>query len=172
MNGRNKRKLRGKIYGVSKRQVASLEAGKPTMLKTCLLPSLGLPSSLASTKMSLYHRASSCGGVCQRSTCSGARIRKISPHVNHVKKLPFLRSQALDLRVQKQLYLRNGTGYPYQILNEHGESIDKAESCEISKKIFANLYYIFACTVTYANHTGLPTTHFPHGMYSESLVNC
>ena len=119
------------------------------MLKTYLLPSLGLPSLLAPAKTSFYHRASSCGGVCQRTTCSGARIRKISPHVNHVKKLPFLRSRALDLRVQKQLYLRNGTGYPYQILNEHGESINKAESSEISKKLFADLYYISACTVTY-----------------------
>ena len=149
VNGRNKRKLRGKIYGASKKQVASLEAGKPTMLKTCLLPSLGLRSSLAPATVSFYPRASSCRGVCQRSTCSGARIRKISPHVNHVKNLPFLRSRTLDLRVQKQLYLRNGAGYPYQILNEHGESIDKAESSEISKKIFADLYYIFACTVTY-----------------------
>ena len=34
VNGRNKRKLRGKIYGASKKQVASLETGKPTMLKT------------------------------------------------------------------------------------------------------------------------------------------
>ena len=119
------------------------------MLKTYLLPSLGLPSSLAPAKASFYHGASSCRGVCQHSTCSGARIPKISPHVNHVKKLPFPRSRALDLRVQKQLYLRNGTGYSYQILNEHGESIDKAESSEISKKNFADLYYIFACTVTY-----------------------
>ena len=80
--------------------------------------------------------------MCQRKTCSGARTRKISPHVNHVKILPFLRSRALDLRVQKQLYLRNGTGYLHQILDEHEERINKAESSEISKKIFTNLYYI------------------------------
>ena len=124
----------------------------PTDYWSLTLPSLGLPSSLAPAKASFYHRASSCRGVCQRSTCSGARIRKISPNVNHVKKLPFPRSRALDLRVQKQLYLRNGTGYPYQILKEHGESIDKAESSEISKKMFADLYYIFACTVTFTEH--------------------
>ena len=60
------------------------------------------------------------------------------------KKLPFLRSRALDLWVQKQLYLRIGTtGYPYQILNKHGEGINKVESSEISKNILADLCYIF-----------------------------
>ena len=73
----------------SKKQVASLEVGKPTMLKTYLLHSLGLSSSLAPAAASFYHRASGCEGVCQRSTCSGARIMKINPHENHVKNRRF-----------------------------------------------------------------------------------
>ena len=46
-------------------------------------------------------------------------------------------------RVQKQLYLRNGTGYLQQILDEHEERIDKAESSEISKKNFHQLILHF-----------------------------
>ena len=66
----------------------------------------------------------------------------------HVEKLPFLGSRRSDSRVQKQLYLQNGTGgYPHQILNEHGK-VDNAESVEMSKNIFADLCLVFACTVT------------------------
>ena len=61
--------------------------------------------------------------------------------------MPFLGRS--DSRVQKQLYLQNGTGYPHQILNEHGKRVDNAESVEISKEIFAELCLVFACTVTY-----------------------
>ena len=116
------------------------------MLKMYLLPSLGLPSSLTPATALFYHHASSCG-VCVNARRVAERVYlwKISPHVNHVKKLLFLGSRALDLWVQKQLYLWNGTGYPYQIWNEHRESIDKVES---SKKFFADLYYISTCTVT------------------------
>ena len=39
--------------------------------------------------------------------------------------------------------------YPNQILNEHGNRVDNAESGEICKKKFDNLYYISACTVKY-----------------------
>ena len=41
--------------------------------------------------------------------------------------------------------------YLYQILNEHGESIDKTESGENLKNIFADLYYISVCMVIYSN---------------------
>ena len=76
MNGRNKRKLRGKIYGRSKKQPSSSKIGLPTMLKTYLLPSLGLSRSFSQVLAFVYNRTSGCGGACQRSTCNGARIRK------------------------------------------------------------------------------------------------
>ena len=122
MNGRNKWKLCGKIYGASRKQVASLEAGKPTMLKTYLLP-----SSLAPATAPFYHRASSCGG-CQRSTCSGACIRKISPHVNYVSQISSARPPRTKAAISPEW---NGLSVPN--LNEHGESINTAESSEISK---------------------------------------
>ena len=46
------------------------------MLKSYLLSSLGLSRSFSQVLAFVYHRASSCGGACQRSTCNGARIRK------------------------------------------------------------------------------------------------
>ena len=46
------------------------------MLKTYLLPSLGLSRSFSQVLAFVYNRTSGCGGACQRSTCNGARIRK------------------------------------------------------------------------------------------------
>ena len=88
-------------------------------------------------------------------------MENFSPHKSR-KKLPFLRSRALDLWVQNQLYLQSGTGYPYQILNEHGESIDKAESSEISITILPTcIYYISACIVTNNNQHCIPCVFLP-----------
>ena len=50
-----------------------------------------------------------------------------------------IRSRRSDSRVQKQLYLWNGIGYPHQILNKHGKRVDNVESGEIS----ADLYSFF-----------------------------
>ena len=76
MNGRNKRKLCGKIYGRSKKQLSSSKIGSLTMLKTYQLPSLGLSRSFSQVLAFVYNRTSGCGGACQRSTCNGARKRK------------------------------------------------------------------------------------------------
>ena len=136
---RNERKLRGKIYGASKKQVASLEASKPTMLK--LLPSLGLPCSLVLARVSFYHRASSCRGVCQRTTCSGACIWKISPHVNLVKNCRFSYLEHLT-PVQKQF-----------------SGMERA-ICTISN-FPTRIYYISVCMVTNNNQHCIPCVFLP-----------
>ena len=64
----------------------------------------------------------------------------ISPHTTCILKLPFLTSRAFDLRVQKQLYLRNRTGYLHQIFNEHGKRINNAGFGEVSINFLAYLY--------------------------------
>ena len=146
------------------------------MLKVYLLPSLSLSSSFPREIASFHNRL----GVCQRTTCNRAPMRKnLSTYKKcfpffvllyskrhqynikttkkkHVEKLPFLGRS--DSRVQKQLYLQNGTGHPHQILNEHGKRVENAESGEISKNIFADLCLVFAWTVTIANWHWLTST--------------
>ena len=46
------------------------------MLKTYLLPSLGLLRPFSQVLAFVYNRTSGCGGACQHSTCNGVRIRK------------------------------------------------------------------------------------------------
>ena len=116
------------------------------MLKSYLLSSLGLSRLFSQVLAFVYHRASSCGGACQRSTCNGARIRK---HFNARNVRIKIAVSQFDLRVQKQLYLRNTMGYPHQILNEDGKRINNTESGEISKNFLTDLYRFLAWTVTY-----------------------
>ena len=124
------------------------------MLKSYLLSSLGLSRSFSKVLAAfVYHRVSSCGGACQRSTCNGAHIRK---HFT-ARNLRIKITVSLVLKcstygyIQKQLYLRNTTGYPHQILNEHGKRINNAESGEISKTFLTDLYSFVAWMVTYYN---------------------
>ena len=63
-------------------------------------------------------------------------------------RIKILSSQAFDLQVQRQLYLRNRMDYPHQIWNEHGKGINNAESSEISKNTLTDLYRFVAWTVT------------------------
>ena len=91
------------------------------MLKAYLLLSLGLSSSFPREIASFHNHASGFRG-------------RVNARPLHVQKLPFLGSRRSDSREQKQLYVQNGTGYPHQIVNEHGKRVDNAKSGEISGK--------------------------------------
>jgi hypothetical protein len=114
VNRSNIRELHGEIYGPSKKPLPDEELG---LLKAYLLPSLSL-SSFPREIASFHNRASGF-----RGHVNARRVTFL-----HVEKLPFLGSRRSDSRVQKQLYLQNGTGYPHQILNEHGKRVDNPES--------------------------------------------
>jgi hypothetical protein len=144
VNGSNRRELRGEIDGPSKKQLPNEELGLPTMLKAYLLPSLSLSSSFPREIASFHNRASGFRGRVKARRVT----ERVCGRFLHVEKLPFLGSRRCDSRVQKQLYLQNGTGYPHQILNEHGKRVDNPKSGETWKTIFADLHRFFAWTVT------------------------
>ena len=74
----------------------------------------------------------------------------------HVQKLPFVRCRRSDSQVQKQLYVQNGTGYPHQILNEHGKRVHNAESVK-SRKTILPLFRVdgHICLVSFAGSSGM-----------------